>query len=198
MSEAPKQAYPLTWPSGRQRTPHSQRKSSRFKVPFGQARDQLLDELQRMGARDVIVSTDVPLKRDGLPYADGDPNDPGCAIYFNRGKRPFVIACDTYSSLKDNVRAVGATVEALRTIERHGGSGLMEQAFTGFAALPPARAAEPSWWKTLGITPEATLFEIEEAHLRLVEQHHPDVTGGDHETMARINRARDIAREERS
>lgn len=194
--EAPKEAFPLTWPTGQARTPQHQRKYSRFQTSFGPARDDLISELHRMGAREIIISTDVPLRRDGLPYADGDPKDPGIAVYFKRRNKPYVIACDTYHRLKDNARAVWATVEALRTIERHGGSRLMEQAFTGFTALP-AHQAEPSWWDVLGVNPEATLAEIEEAHLRLAERHHPDVVGGDHELMARINRARDVAREER-
>jgi cytochrome c5 len=48
-----------------------------------------------------------------------------------------VIACDSYSTVRANMRAVGATVEALRAIQRHGATSLLERAFTGFAALPP-------------------------------------------------------------
>jgi hypothetical protein len=193
--EAPREAFPLTWPTGQPRTPPNHRSASRFKAQFGQARDELLAELQRLGARKVIISTDVPLRRDGLPYADGDPRDPGVAVYFERKGRPYVIACDTYDRLRFNTRAIGATVEALRTIERHGSSTMLEQAFTGFAALPPAREAEATWWETLGLRPEATAAAIEEAHQRLALKHHPD-RGGDHETMARINRARDRALED--
>lgn len=195
MGDAPKEAYPLTWPSSQLRTPAGRRKSGNFKVTFGDARDELLAELARLGASRVIVSTDVPLRRDGLPYADGDPKDPGVAVYFMRLGKPYVIACDTYDRLRANVRAVGLTVGALRAIERHGSTSLMEQAFTGFAALPPARAGEPSWWETLQVARDAPLVEIEAAYERLALAHHPD-RGGDNETMARINRARDVAVEE--
>lgn len=195
MIEAPKEAFPLTWPSGQVRTPPSRRKSSQFKVTFGQARTDLIYELARLGASKVIVSTDVPLRRDGLPYADGDPKDPAVAVYFERNKKPFVIACDNYESVRENIRAVGETVKALRAIERHGSSSMMEQAFTGFAALPAARAADPPWWEVLEVPQDATVDRLYQARDRLALQHHPD-RGGDHDRMAQINRAFDRAMSE--
>jgi hypothetical protein len=194
--EAPKEAFPLTWPSGQLRTAPARRKSSQFKVTFGQARQDLLYELHRLGASKVIVSTDVPLRRDGLPYADGDPDDPAVAVYFDRKGKPFVIACDNYETVRENLRAVGETVKALRAIERHGSSSMMEQAFTGFAQLPAARAADPPWYQVLGVDREAPGYLIEEARDRLALQHHPD-RGGEHDRMAQINRAFDRAKEER-
>lgn len=194
--EAPRTAFPLTWPTNRPRTPVSQRKAGKFRAVFSQARDELLEELARLGARKAILSSDAPMRRDGLPYADADPSDPACAVYFERAGRPYVIACDTYTELRANVRAVSATIQALRAIERHGSSALLEQAFTGFVALPPARAAEPSWWEALGVSPGATVEEIEAAHRQLAFEAHPD-RGGDAARMAQINRARDVALEER-
>jgi hypothetical protein len=44
---------------------------------------------------------------------------------------PLVIACDSYTKVRWNMRACGATVEALRTIQRHGATELLERAFTG-------------------------------------------------------------------
>lgn len=190
------EAYPLTWPDGQSRTPLSRRKQGRFEVTFGVSRDDLLAELERLGARNVIISTNIALRRDGLPRSDErEPDDSGVAVYFQRKAKPFVIACDTYGRVKHNLRAVGMTVAALRTIERHGSTQMMEQAFQGFAQLP-AHAVEPSWWDVLGVHPDAALADIDAAHERLAQAHHPDV-GGEHATMARINRARDIAREER-
>ena len=195
---APREAYPLTWPAGRSRTPPERRKASAFRpLGFAVIRDALIKELRRLAATEVILSTNLPVRRDGLPYADSrEPADTGVSIYFKRHKRPFVLACDTYDKVWKNLRAIHATVEALRTIERHGSTEMLEQAFTGFAQLPAARAAEPSWWETLGLFPEATIEEIDDAHAALALQHHPD-RGGDFAVMARINRARDVAREER-
>ncbi len=44
---------------------------------------------------------------------------------------------------------------------------------------------------TLGLGPDPTTDEIRTAHRRLMQQHHPD-RGGDAETAARINRAREV------
>lgn len=190
------EAYPLTWPLDRPRT--RMREFGHFKVPFAVARDELLRELERLGARRVIVSSNVPLRRDGLPYADAaEPRDPGVAVYFERVvegvTRPFVIACDTYQRVKHNLRAIGLTVEALRTIQRHGASSMLEQAFTGFAALPPATVTEPPWRSVLGSC--SSPAEARAARDRLALERHPDVGGSD-EQMAIVNRAYDRAIEE--
>lgn len=194
-------SYPLSWPEGQPRTPSHRRREAQFRQELGRARDDLVRELRRLNARDIVISTNVPTRRDGLPYADmREPSDPGVAVYFNRRRaapigaewRPYVIACDSYRKVKWNLRAVGVTVESLRAIERHGSSAMMEQAFAGFAALPPgASADEPviePWWVVLGVHRAATPEEVRRAYVALARTHHPDV-GGDVARMARINRA---------
>lgn len=183
------EAYPLTWPTDQARTPAQQRDRGTFKVGMGTARDEMLRELGRMGAKEIVVSTNVPVRRDGLPYADArEPADPGVAVYFTHGKRQLVIACDSYSTVRANMRAVGATVEALRAIQRHGATSLLERAFTGFMALPPKGGGDVPWREVLGVDPSATLEQAKAAYRELARRHHPDA-GGDPETMARINRA---------
>ncbi len=195
--------YPLTWPTGQRRTPS--RRDADFKVDFGRARDECLHSLQLLGARSVILSTSVALRQDGLPYANmPEPADPGVAVYFDRAipspteakpwattLRPFVIACDTYRKVRWNLRAIGATVEALRSIQRHGASSMLEQAFTGFAALPAAGHVAP-WWEVLGVSEDATAEQVRAAHRELAMLHHPD-RGGDASRMATINAAREAA-----
>jgi hypothetical protein len=182
--ERPKVGYPLTWPAGQPRT--KSRKRSPFKVTFGKALDELIWSLRQLGAADIVISSNVPTKRDGLPYADEDDYDePGVSLWFNRKNKPFVIACDAYRSPRDNIRALGLTIDALRSIERHGSASLMEQAFTGFTALP-AHAAEPSWYEVLGVAPTAPIDEIKAAYRRLAFEAHPD-RGGAEENMKRIN-----------
>lgn len=183
--------YPLTWPIGQPRT--ARRKESAFKVDFARARDEVLHSLELLGARAVMLSTNVPLRRDGLPYANmPEPNDPGVAVYFERRLReqwrPFVLACDTYTKVRWNLRAVGVTIEAFRSMQRHGATSLLEQAFAGFAALPPAGVVKP-WWDVLGVARGASEKEIEAAYVELALIHHPD-RGGDTARMAEINKAR--------
>jgi hypothetical protein len=181
-------AFPLQWPIGQQRTVTGRRQPSRFKLSLTSSRDDLLRELDLLGAKDVVISSNLELRRDGLPYADSrEPQDPGIAVYFERNKKPFVIACDTYTKATHNLRAVGVTVEALRTIQRHGASSMLEQAFTGFAALPAA-GEKKKWWEVLGVPERATTNEVRSAYFDLSQIHHPD-RGGSRERMAEINDA---------
>lgn len=189
------QAFPLFWPEGQPRCA-SRKNNQSFKVTSEQAMRHLRDELRRMGATEVIVSTDVPLrKRDGMLHADVEPQDPGVAVYFTHGKRRLVIACDSYAKLRWNMRACGATVEALRTIQRHGATELLERAFTGFAALPPRGGTQRPWREVLGVSATATYDEARSAYLALARKHHPD-SGGDEQRMAELNRAWDQVQEE--
>jgi DnaJ-domain-containing protein 1 len=91
--------------------------------------------------------------------------------------------------VKDNVRAVGKTIEALRGIERWGASDMMERAFSAFEALP----APEQWWQVLGVSASASAAEIDAAYRAKARAAHPD-TGGSDAAMARLNAARDRAR----
>lgn len=179
-------AYPLTWPYPQPRTESQRRQPARFQVNTSDALNDLRLELARLGTRHVVISSCVPVRRDGLPYTDTrEPDDPGVAVYFDRfvnpgavdgAWRPFVIACDHYTKFRWNLRAIGMTVEALRTIQRHGASSMLEQAFTGFAALPPASVKKP-WWEVLGVPQSAAHDIARTAYLELVRVHHPDAGG---------------------
>lgn len=192
-------AYPLTWPDRQPRTVHNRRKHAAFKTEFARARDELLRELRLLRAKDIVISSNVPLRRDGFPLADArEPEDPGVAVFFERrhvdnigrdlGTTPFVIACDTYQKVKFNLRAIGLTVESLRAIERHASSSMLEQAFTGFAALPAHTEVDPPWWEVLGVMRIATPEVVKAAYRELARIHHPDA-GGNGAAMAQINRA---------
>lgn len=188
------EAYPLSWPDGWPRT--RRRKQARYTVSFGVARDDLLAELRRLGATNVVLSTNVPTRRDGLPYADWSRrriDDPGVAIYFTRNARQQVIACDKWDRVDDNVRAVGLTVAAIRGIARAGATELLDRAFSGFQALPPKGGTTVGeqgapWWQVLGIEKNAPMGVIQDAYRTLARKHHPDA-GGDHGAMTVINRA---------
>lgn len=181
------QAYPLAWPAGWPRA--RSRRSAPFKVPPSQAKREMMEELARLGASDVIVSTDQPLNKDGSPSLARRWGDPGVAVYFKRKGRNVVLACDQYSELHDNMRAIGKTAEAMRGIERWGASDMLDRAFTGFEALP----APEQWWQVLGVDQSASADEIESAWRTKARDAHPD-RGGSNAAMARLNAARDQGR----
>src|ERR1700743_3586853 len=100
------EAYPLYWPEGWKRS--RSHEHSRFKTGFGAARNLLFAELNRMGARKVILSTNIPLRNDGLPRANTRPDggDSGVAVYFQRNGKDMVFACDKYRETCDNIYAI--------------------------------------------------------------------------------------------
>lgn len=130
--------HPLQWPAHQPRTKPSDRRDSAFKVAPQQAFSELIDEIARFGGGGPVVSTNAPRRRDGHIYTDAlyRIEDPGVAVYFTRKTQRVVFACDTYPTVWENIRAIWATLDALRRIERNGAHQLFDQAFTGFAALP--------------------------------------------------------------
>lgn len=129
---------------------------------------------------------------DGRPRSDRNPNDPGVAVYFSYAGKATVFACDTFHAAADNIAAIAAHVEALRSIDRYG-VGNIEQALAGYRALPSSAG---SWFVVLEFNDPPKVWETIEARYKsLARVHHPDV-GGAAETMAKINAAYDTAREE--
>lgn len=195
MIETPKDGFPLTWPIAQMRTRVGERKEAHwiYKRTLGLYRDDLLAELHRLGAEKVLISSNVPIRRDGSMIIDGmrEPTDPGVAAYFERDSQPFVLACDRYTYVRCNVAGLAKVIEAMRAIERHGSPSLLMHAMSGFKQLPSHEANE-SWWVVLGVESTATRADVEAAHMALAERHHPDA-GGQHDRMASINAARDRA-----
>jgi hypothetical protein len=191
--------YPLEWPAGWRRTPPDQRIDAPFRTKMTTTRrlsvtlatGRLEVELQRLGADDPVLSTNVSLRMDGRPRSDENPRDPGAAVYFRFKGKATVLACDRFISVADNIAAIAGHVESLRRIDRYG-VGSLEQALAGYKALPADTAA--NWRAVLGFSAEArpTVDDVNDAFRRLAREHHPDV-GGDEVRMAHLNRARDFA-----
>ena len=181
------QAYPLYWPEGWKRTKYQ--KKSPFRVTgFGKVRDFLISEVRRMGGTSVVLSSNIPLRNDGLPYANAsNPSDSGVAIYFLYQKKKMSFACDSYRMVADNAYAIAKTIEALRGIERWGASDMMERAFSGFKAL--ASATEREWWDVLQVNRSCSRDVIESNFRSLLRTRHPDA-GGSHEAMTELYAAR--------
>jgi hypothetical protein len=184
------EAYPLYWPEGWKRS--KTREKSCFQTGFGAARNLLFAELNRLGARKVILSTNVPLRNDGLPRANVRPDggDAGVAVYFQRNGKDMVFACDKFYEACDNIYAIAKTIDAMRGIERWGASDMMERAFAGFKAL--AASSGRDWWDVLQVTRGSSRDVVEANFKRLLRDRHPDA-GGSHEAMSELNAARAAA-----
>lgn len=188
--------FPLKWPAGRERTPKHAREDARFQMPLGAARDDLVTELKRFGARYACISTNIPRNQRGRLPADyparSAPEDPGVAVYFLLDNEQHCLTCDQWTLVEDNIRAISKTIEAMRGIERWGSSKAMKAAMSGFKALPPSGH---DWRAVLGLSREATLEDAKAAHRTLAMGAHPD-RGGDPSQMVRLNQALDAAKQE--
>lgn len=191
------EAYPLQWPFGRPRSKRPER--SRFAVSLARARYQLMHELHLLGARNIVISSNVSLRRDGLPYANQpEPDDAGVAVYFTYKKEQMSFACDRWDRVRDNVQAIRHTIAALRGIERWGTGEMVQQAFTGFAALPaPGQVATRPWREVMSLQNDRNVdLDVAEGRYHyLARKRHPDA-GGTEALMAELNAAIAAARKE--
>lgn len=187
-------AWPLSWPDSRPRTPGSARKTSQFNVPHNDACAAVFAQIRQLGGSQAVITTDVELRRDGLPYANQKVLDSGAAVYFVYKKRVVCFACDRWDRLACNIQAIVKTVEALRGIARWGTGDMLDVAITGFAALPPPKPKR-SWWEVLMVPRDMPLSIVNAVYRELSKTAHPDA-GGDRAHWDEISDAITKAREE--
>lgn len=200
------EAYPLHWPAGWTRTPAHKRKRSVYKTPPSASTTKVLHELRLMGALrgTIIISTNIPVSRDGTPYANmRAPEDPGVAVYWStHAFKDRSIVCDRWDRVHDNIHAIGIALSSLRAIERAGAGQISDRAFSSFGALPPAdekvvKKAKP-WWEVFGFT-EAMLATLSLAVItarfrELSPKVHPDRNNGSDIAMKELTLAYEQAK----
>jgi hypothetical protein len=194
----PQNSYPLTWPQGWKRTSPVYRVSARFKNnTLGKCCDEAFAEVRRLAgytaSERTIISTNIKPRLDGRPYANqGQPQDPGVAVYFIYANKPRVIACDKWSKVEDNLWAIVKHIEALRGQDRWG-CGSLERAFAGYTAIPE-KTGGLSWWETLGVAMNASEEMVRDAYHAKAKIYHPDSgTEPDAEKMIEVNLAYQMA-----
>lgn len=198
-------ASPLHWPAGRPRTPRHQRKRNALwkgsTVSTASAEIEL--EVERMGGTELVVSTNLALRIDGFPRSgQPEPDDGGAAVYFVRKGKRIALACDRWLSVRENLRAIGMHLAAIRGQERWG-VGTLDEAFAGYQALPEP-GAPLSWWEVLGIdgmvlqhlrssSVEARGALLAGIYRARARKAHPD-SGGTHEAFVELQKAYEAAR----
>lgn len=190
-------AQKLKWPFGWKR--NTSRSRSRFatamsvtskRASLSTAVDFLQTELDRLGAKEAVLSTNLETRIDGLPRSgQAQPIDPGAAVYFQLKGKSHVLACDSWDWVQCNIWAIAKHIEALRGMDRWG-VGSVEQAFTGYEALPaPGSGTGARAWEILQIPAGSSADEIRHAFNRRAKQLHPD-NGGDPDQWHLLNEAR--------
>lgn len=174
--------YPLQWPAGRPRVQNPTYSKFKPGSAFHESQE-VFKQLELMGATDIVISSNMQYRADGLPYVRQSVSDTGVAVYFKLKGEEQCIPCDSWVTLEENLRAIHKTIEAMRGIERWGGKALMNAAFTGFKALPPAIVTAPPdrphrpWWVVLGVDQSADAPTVKQAYRRAQATTHPDSGG---------------------
>ena len=180
--------FPLQWPIGRQRVQNPERSKFKPSSIYEEARD-IFRQVGLMGGREIIISSNMQYRNDGLPYTRQNVNDTGVAVYFkSSNNEEQCIPCDNWITLEENMRAIAKTIEAMRGIERWGGKSLMNAAFSGFKALPSSTIITPppdrekrSWWVVLGVDQNADAPSVKQAYRRAQATAHPDAGGSSYD-----------------
>lgn len=184
-------AYPLQWPHGWPRAELHQ--PAQFKTSFARARNELLKELKLLGATNVIISSNIELRRDGLPYANQrQPEDTGIAVYFTLNGEQQCVPCDKWRKSEDNLQAIRKTIEALRGLDRWGAKEMVNAAFRGFKALPASAIVTPyqkrAWYEVLEVSQSASPEVVKAAYRQKMLKAHPD-HGGSNVEFAEVQAA---------
>lgn len=190
----PKESYPLCWPERWPRTPRHQITWSKFGrtgsgLTISKACRCLDDEVRRLGGSNLVISSNLRVRLDGLPYSgQAQPTDAGIAVYFTLKSKPLVLACDRWNKIEENLYAIAKHIEAIRGQDRWG-VGSVEQAFAGYTAIPE-KTGGLSWWDVLGLPINASEQQVRDAYHKLAKIYHPDSgTNPNHDRMVELNEA---------
>jgi hypothetical protein len=190
--------------------PQFKRTVTRFSASWAETEHQLLDEVDRLSGRNLVIEVDVreqDLRVDGRIRAKAHATSPAVVIAFETTAHgPMLYRCDTFTTAyadqgpawQHNVRAIAKTLEALRAVDRYGATETGQQ-YTGFKALPggtpmpagPERMTEADAGEVIRGYGGSynTLRESYRAALRAT---HPD-HGGRREDFDRLQQAARVA-----
>lgn len=187
--------------------PQSQRQSTRFSSKWGETEHLLLEEVDRLEGRDLVIEVDIreqDLRLDGTIRANArEAATPAVVVAFeSRRHGPMLYRCDTFFApysgqgpdWQHNVRAIAKTLEALRAVDRYGATETGQQ-YTGFKALPSGGTPMPAPVRMNSTTAAELLRSyaevgtpLETAWKRAIRATHPD-TGGRRADFDRVQEA---------
>lgn len=185
---------PDWWPDGEATTPPDDREPDRFSVDLNRARQDLIDDLERIKARDIRIDHVV----------GSSSGFPGVCVRWKREGTPYALACDTYRKRQQNMRAIGLTVRKLRHVREYGAVQTSE-AYEGLEALPSGGDGPTPMTASTGqqMTRQAALNAlnlgsspdeeaVKAAYRELAKKHHPDGEDPDELRYQEIQQAKEV------
>lgn len=191
----------IDWPAGWERTPARERtKARKFQASLGSTTKSLAGEMDRMGVDEYRASTASGgryVKQNGLPKRNANPDDPGFVLRWRKDGEQFAVACDAYTRLKDNIRAVYLWVNETRLRgQRPVRTGDTEFAAARLPSGEDAVAADPPPHEVLDVDSDAPEAVVEGAYRAKVQRVHPDKPNGSREAFERVQRAKEAMLDE--
>lgn len=185
----------LDWPAGLERTdPQDRKKKYSFKASLGSTTKDIEREMGRLDPDEWRAEiANQHTKSNGLPLHNAKPDDPGFVLRWVKDDEQFAVACDAYSRLRDNARAVYLWVNETRMRgQRPVVTG--EDEFAA-ARLPPgdpdAVTMRPAH-EVLGVAEDADESVIKAAARAKKAGLHPDNEDGDAEEFKRVVKAEEV------
>lgn len=204
----PISTYPVSETRHRRRAP--------FRATPGRTMNELEYELNRIGAKDVVLEIDVREQdisvRTGWPMANARPASPRVVLSFTHPDQGGVrYPCDTFDSWEGNMRAITLALEALRAVSRYGVVRKGEQ-YVGWKALPANTTAVMTTQAAMAILvardPTSAMVtsdiavkmqaealkdraKARDIYLRAARATHPD-TGGETGQFQQVQSAREV------
>ncbi len=180
------------------------REMGRFRATWLQTLDLLEYELGKLRAKDIVIQIEDPegiagIRNDGsfrLLRSSYFTTKSCVVLTFESPKGSISMPCDRYQDYKDNIRALALSLEALRAVDRYGVTRGNEQ-YRGWTQIGNGngkmdRASALKFIESLlnaDIEPHADFRGI---CRKLKILHHPDHTGGSHETFVAIGQAEEV------
>ncbi len=160
--------------------------SNPFRAGYADTLDLLDRELDKLGARSVVVQlalAESEIRLDGLPRAGALPSHPGVIVSFESKHGPLRYGTDAFPDWRANLRAIALGLESLRKVDRYG-IGKRGEQYAGWKALPAGD--EPS------VERGRVLIGEHGSVVAALKATHPD-HGGDAKDFRDVQAARESA-----
>lgn len=190
----------IHWPDAYDRTPAEDRESypGDLEPTRKESFQSIVDEIERWGGLDVRITTASQhyVDRPNVPHQHDKPDDVGVAAYYlQEGETAedwHAIACDRWTTQRENARAIALWARRMRLAERCGVT--TAQSTHAASALPSgdeeAIVTSRPPHEVLGVAPDAPEAVVKGAYRELLKERHPD-HGGSREAFDELQNAKE-------